>query len=57
MSATASVAQVAKQMKGDSSHFVTHALAPELGFKWQGTFGAFSVDPSDIVDVVEYIAN
>ena len=55
MSATVSVAQVAKQMKGDSSHFVTHVLAQGSFFKWQGTYGAFSVNPVDIATVVDYI--
>ena len=53
---TVSVAQAAKQMKGGSSHFVTHAAKPGVFFKWQGTYGAFSVNPADIDFVIDYIA-
>jgi REP element-mobilizing transposase RayT len=53
--ATISVAGLAKHMKGASSHLVTHAAASDQGFKWQGTYGAFSVSPSDIDQVRAYI--
>jgi REP-associated tyrosine transposase len=50
-----SVAQMAKEMKGSSSHLVTHRVGSEQGFKWQGTYGAFSVTPGDIDAVRAYI--
>jgi putative transposase len=53
--ATVSVAQLAHGMKGGSSHLVTHTLAPEQGFKWQGTYGAFSLGPGELDRVRDYI--
>jgi REP element-mobilizing transposase RayT len=55
MHAPVSVAGLAHGMKGASSHLVTHEIAPEQGFKWQGTYGAFSVSPDDIDRVCDYI--
>jgi len=57
MSATVTIAELAKRMKGGSSHFVTHEIAPSTGFRWQGTYGAFSVQPEQVQAVVEYIAH
>ena len=56
MSATATIADVAKRMKGGSSHFVTHVIAPAVAFRWQGTYGAFSVQYENVQTVVDYIA-
>src|SRR5437773_2423956 len=42
---TISVAGLAKQMKGDSSHFINHVILPGERFQWQRTYGAFSVSP------------
>jgi REP element-mobilizing transposase RayT len=53
--AAVSAAAVAKAMKGSSSHLVTHVLAPEGEFKWQGTYGAFSVSPDHLGAVRAYI--
>ena len=55
LSATVSVAEVAKQVKGASSHLVTHVVAPMRGFKWQGTYGAFSVSQTDVPRIRRYI--
>lgn len=52
---TVSVAALAKAMKGSSSHLVTHMLTPGGAFKWQGTYGAFSVSPDDLEQVRTYI--
>jgi len=53
---TVSVATLVKQVKGASSHMVTHELIPENGFRWQGAYGAFSVSRSDVSRVCDYIA-
>jgi REP element-mobilizing transposase RayT len=42
------VAELAKGMKGSSSHLITHEVDPDAGFKWQGSYGAFSVSPEDV---------
>lgn len=51
---TVSVAQLARGMKGGSSHFATHELAQD-GFKWQGSYGAFSVSPDHLDRVRRYL--
>jgi REP element-mobilizing transposase RayT len=53
--ATISVAQLVKQAKGSSSHLITHELAPESGFKWQGYYGAFTLSKAEVSRVREYI--
>jgi putative transposase len=53
--ATVSAAELAKGMKGASSHLATHVLAPNQFFKWQGTYGAFSVSLEDVPHVRAYI--
>ncbi len=49
------VAQAAKELKGASSHFTSHELAMGKFFKWQGTYGAFSVSESDLDMIRNYI--
>jgi REP element-mobilizing transposase RayT len=53
--ATIGVAALAHGMKGSSSHLANHILAPDSGFKWQGSYGAFSVSPNDIDRTRDYI--
>jgi putative transposase len=52
---TVPVAALAKAMKGASSHLVTHALQPGAAFKWQGTYGAFSVSPNHVKPARAYV--
>ena len=40
---TVTIAALIKQIKGSSSHFITHELRPNQFFKWQGAYGAFSI--------------
>ena len=54
--AAISPSEVAKGLKGASSHFVTHVLG-EKSFKWKGSFGVLSVSPNQITKVREYIRN
>jgi putative transposase len=53
--ATLTVACLAKQVKGASSHLVTHRLDPPDGFKWQGAYGAFTVSRSDVPRICAYV--
>jgi putative transposase len=53
--ATISLAQLLKQMKGASAHLMTHAVAPDQFFRWQGAYGAVSVSPEDIPAACDYI--
>ena len=52
---TISVAQLLKEVKGASSHLVTHEIAPGEFFKWQGTYGAFTLAKSAVPEVKAYI--
>nr|WP_320076505.1 transposase [Planktothrix agardhii] len=54
---TLAVAEIIKQIKGSSSHFVTHQLKPGDFFKWQGSYGAFTVSHDAIDSVANYIRN
>jgi REP element-mobilizing transposase RayT len=52
---TLAVADLVKEIKGASSHLVTHRLTPGEFFKWQGAYGAFTVSPDHIEDVRTYV--
>ncbi len=52
---TVTVATIAKQVKGPSSHLITHQIAPGAWFKWQGGYGAFAVSRNDVPRVQAYI--
>ena len=52
---TLSVAQLVKELKGASSHLMTHAVHPGAFFKWQGGYGAFTVSPDHIQTVRNYV--
>ncbi len=52
---TVTIAEVAKQVKGASSHLVTHRLAPGTWFKWQGAYGAFTISKADVPRIQHYI--
>jgi putative transposase len=55
--ATLSVALLLRDVKGASSHLVTHEIKPGEFFKWQGAYGAFTVSKSDLDAVAGYIKN
>lgn len=53
---TVTIANLAKQLKGSSSRFINSKLAePSSPFKWQGSYSAFSVTPSQLSPVANYI--
>ncbi|MBD2677731.1 MULTISPECIES: IS200/IS605 family transposase [Nostoc] len=54
---TISVSEVIKQIKGSSSHFINHEIKPADFFKWQGSYGAFTVSHDAIDNVAHYIRN
>jgi REP element-mobilizing transposase RayT len=54
---TTAIATLAKEIKGASSHLVTHKLIPGEFFKWQGAYGAFTIRHSDIPQIKAYIRN
>ncbi|MGI4791038.1 MAG: IS200/IS605 family transposase [Janthinobacterium lividum] len=57
LSNTVTLADLMKHIKGGSSLFVSDELRPAAWFKWQGSYGAFSVSGPDIDKIVHYIQN
>lgn len=57
MHADIAVSQLAKNMKGASSHLITHEITPRCEFKWQGGYGALSVSRSHVRQVQGYVRN
>ncbi|MBD1920192.1 IS200/IS605 family transposase [Microcoleus sp. FACHB-831] len=56
-STTVTVSNLIKQIKGSSSHLITHEIKPGEFFKWQGSYGAFTVSHDAIDKVADYIRN
>ncbi len=54
---TVAVSTLVKEVKGASSHLMTHQIAPGEYFKWQGGYGAFTLRCDQVPMVREYIAN
>jgi putative transposase len=52
---TITIANLVKQAKGVSSHFVNAVLSPDTPFKWQGNYGAFTVSRWDIDKIIQYV--
>lgn len=50
-----SVADLAKHVKGASSHLVNNQLSGDGSFRWQGAYAAFSVEPRRLDPVIDYI--
>ncbi len=51
------IATLVKEIKGASSHLVTHAITPDRFFKWQGSYGAFTLRKNEAQIVADYIHN
>jgi len=54
---TVAIAILVKEVKGTSSHLVTHELTPGEFFKWQGGYGAFTIHKEDVSRLKAYIEN
>lgn len=55
MPSTVSIADLVRHLKGNSSHLV-NALDPrDEPFRWQGSYGAFSVDDASVETVRRYV--
>lgn len=52
---TIAVATLVKELKGSSSHLVTHELAVGAFFKWQGSYGAFTLREEEVPSILRYI--
>jgi len=55
--ATVSVALLAQEIKGSSSHLITHVLKPGSAFRWQGAYAAYTIHNRDVERVQGYIQN
>jgi putative transposase len=53
--ATITIAELVKQIKGTSSRFANETVKPDGLFKWQGSYGAFTVSRWDLDRVVNYV--
>jgi REP element-mobilizing transposase RayT len=51
------VSQLVGEVKGASSHLMTHEIAIGNEFKWQGGYGAFTVSPRALAKVADYVKN
>ena len=51
------VSNLIKKIKGSSSHLITHEIKPDEFFKWQGSYGAFTVSHEMLDKVANYIRN
>lgn len=54
---TVPVSKLVKDVKGSSSHLVTHEIMPEEFFKWQGAYGAFTLRKDEMPRVKAYVEN
>ncbi|HVF10036.1 MAG TPA: IS200/IS605 family transposase [Abditibacteriaceae bacterium] len=52
-----SIAELVQEVKGASSHLMNHEIAPRREFRWQGSYGAFTVSPRSVQQVGRYIHN
>ncbi len=54
---TVSLADLMRHVKGGSSRFVSETLRPGQWFRWQASYGVFSVEPKNRDKLIAYIAN
>ncbi len=55
--ATISIANFIKEVKGSTSHLVTHRIDSDEFFKWQGSYAVFSLSEKDVPRIKSYIQN
>lgn len=48
---------LARDAKGASSHLISHEIAPNSFFRWQGSYASFAVEPGSLPRVIRYIEN
>jgi REP element-mobilizing transposase RayT len=56
-STTITIARLVGEIKGASSHAVADIIGPTTFFRWQGSYGAFSISKRSISHVRSYILN
>jgi len=53
--ASLSVAELVGQLKGSSSHLANHLRGSSGDFRWQGSYGAFSVSSRNLAAATAYV--
>jgi REP element-mobilizing transposase RayT len=53
--AAVAISDIVKQIKGASSFFVNQALKPREQFKWQGSYGAFTISRWEVERAIQYV--
>jgi putative transposase len=51
------LARLIGEVKGASSHVMTHEVAPGRFFKWRGSYGVFTVSKRSLPQVRDYVCN
>ena len=51
------IADLLKQIKGASSHLITHRITGGESFKWQGAYAAFTVSERELPRIRAYVRN
>ncbi len=51
------VSVLVREVRGASSHLITHAVAQGEFFKWQGTYGAFTLRNDELQALKSYVVN
>ncbi len=55
LNTSTSIATLVGEVKGGSSHWANFVWRPENRFRWQGSYGAFSVSPNAVEKVEHYV--
>ncbi len=51
------ISDLIKNIKGNSAHFINHQFKRDEVFKWQGSYGAFTVEKDRVESLKDYIKN
>lgn len=54
---TVSVAELARRLKGSSSHLAASLIEPTAGFVWSDSYGAFTVGEKEVPHIKKYVMN
>lgn len=52
-----SISHLVGEVKGASSHLITHEIKPGQFFRWQGAYSAFTISQAELDHVRTYILN
>jgi len=52
-----SVSELVGELKGYSSYIISDKIQPEIGFRWQGGYGAITFSQKDLPWLMKYVRN